>query len=74
MSQAPPDHQILANPYGGKGPTIMAATWTQASVALTLMLLRTYTNAFIVKSFRWDYAWAMLTFVCPERAHSVTLG
>ena len=63
MSQKPPDHIILENPYGGKGATIMAATWAQAALALTLMLLRTYTNVFIVKSFKWDYFWAMLTFV-----------
>ena len=60
----PADHQVLANPYGGKGPLIMAVTWAEASVALVLMLMRTYTNAFIVKSFKWDYYWAMFTFVC----------
>lgn len=54
----------LANPYGGHGPIIMGVTWGEASLALVVMLLRTYTNAFIVKSFRWDYFWAMLTLVC----------
>ena len=57
------DHQILENPYGGRGPLIMAVSWTEASVALVLMLLRTYTNAFVVKAWKWDYFWAMVTFV-----------
>ena len=69
--EAPPDHIVLENPYGGKGPTIMAATWAQASVALLLMLLRTYTNACIVRAFKWDYFWAMLTFVCDADRVSV---
>ncbi len=41
----------------------MSVSWTQASLALLLMLLRTYTNAFIVKSFKWDYFWAMASLV-----------
>ncbi|KAK0513979.1 hypothetical protein JMJ35_003701 [Cladonia borealis] len=49
--------------YGGRGPTILTIAWTEAAVALVLMLLRTYTNMFIVNSFRWDYFWALITLV-----------
>ncbi|KAG8532526.1 uncharacterized protein KY384_002403 [Bacidia gigantensis] len=72
MAARPPaTHVILTDPYGGKGATIMAATWAQAAVALTFMLLRTYTNVFIVKSFKWDYFWAMLSFVCAMIAQAM---
>ncbi|KAL8870791.1 MAG: hypothetical protein Q9174_003244 [Haloplaca sp. 1 TL-2023] len=59
----PPDHQILSNPYGGRGPLILAVTWTEAVVALILMGARTYTNGFIVRSFKWDYWWALITLI-----------
>ena len=49
--------------YGGRGPLILSLSWTEASIALVLMLLRTYNNAFVVKSFKWDYFWAVLTLV-----------
>ena len=52
-----------SGPYGGKGPLILAVAWTEASIALILMLMRTYTNAFLVKSFKWDFFWAMVTLV-----------
>lgn len=41
----------------------MAVTWTQAGIALTLMAARTYTNGFLIKSFKWDYWWALITLV-----------
>lgn len=50
-------------PYGGQGPLILSVAWTEASIALILMLMRTYTNAFLVKSFRWDYFWGIITMV-----------
>ena len=58
-----------SGPYGGKGPLILSIAWTEASIALILMLMRTYTNAFLVKSFKWDFFWAMLKlvgFLSPE--------
>ena len=63
MSAAMEPEHPLANPYGGMGPAIMAATWVQAALAISLMGLRTYTNAAILKSFKWDYWWASLTLV-----------
>ena len=62
MADQPPAHP-LANPYGGRGPLILSLSWTEALIALVLMLMRTYTNAFVVKSFKWDYFWAILTLV-----------
>ena len=41
----------------------MSISWVEASIALVLMLMRTYCNAFVVKSFKWDYFWALLTLV-----------
>lgn len=49
--------------YGGRGPLILSTTWVLATVALIIMALRTYTNACIVKSFRWDFFWAALALV-----------
>lgn len=62
MADGLPAH-TLADPYGGRGPLIMGIAWTEASIALVLMLMRTYTNALVVKSFKWDYFWAMLALV-----------
>lgn len=62
MADQLPAHP-LPGPYGGKGPLILTVAWTEASVALVLVLMRTYTNAVIVKSFKWDYFWAMVTLV-----------
>ena len=62
MAEQAPEYP-LAHPYGGKGPLILGITWTEASIAFVLILMRTYTNAFVVKSFKWDYFWAILTLV-----------
>ena len=62
MSSQQPVGQSAAS-YGGRGPVILTVAWTEAAVALILMLLRTYTNIFIVDSFRWDYYWALMALV-----------
>jgi len=54
---------FVAHPYGGKGTEIMGVTWAEAALALVVMALRTYTNTSIIRSFKWDYFWAMLTLV-----------
>jgi len=41
----------------------MRTTWVEASLAFVPILMRTYTNAFVIKSFKWDYFWAMLALV-----------
>ena len=55
--------QPLAHPYGGRGPLVMGVTWAETAVALILILLRTYTNAVLVKAWKWDYFWAIVTLV-----------
>lgn len=42
---------------------LMGATWTMATIAIILSVLRTYTNVAIIKHFCWDYYWAMLALV-----------
>lgn len=56
-------HQILSNPYGGRGSLILGVTWAEALVAMILMVARTYTNGFLIRSFKWDYWWALFTLV-----------
>lgn len=63
MSSQQPVSPSVAS-YGGRGPVILTVVWTEAAVALVLVLMRTYTNMFIVNSFRWDYFWALITLVC----------
>lgn len=63
MTEPNPTLVATANPYGGRGPLLMGVTWTMAAIAILLMILRTYTNAAIVKHFSWDYAWALTTLV-----------
>ena len=69
MSTAPqnawdsPSFVPLDDPYGGKGPLMMSVTWSLATIAMILIALRTYTNAYIVKRFAWDYHFAILTLV-----------
>ena len=63
MSSQQPGGPSVAS-YGGRGPVILTVVWTEAAVALVLVLMRTYTNMFIVNSFKWDYFWALITLVC----------
>ena len=62
MADQVPAHPLLG-PHRGKRPLILSVAWTEASVALVFMLMRTYTNAFIVESFKRDRYWAMVTLV-----------
>ena len=55
--------QVPFEPYGGRGLLIVGVTWAEASLAIILMALRTYSNGFILNSFRWDYWWATVTLV-----------
>ena len=54
----------MHHPYGGQGITIIAVTWTEAGLTILVMALRTYTNGFVIHSFKWDYFWALVTLVC----------
>lgn len=44
----------------------MGISWTLTAIAMILMVLRTYTNVVITKSFGWDYHWAAITLVSHE--------
>lgn len=44
----------------------MGISWTLTAIAIILMILRTYTNIAITKSFGWDYHWAIITLVSRE--------
>lgn len=68
--QGPP----LADPYGGRGPLMLGITWAEAAVAIILIVMRTYTNAFIVKTSKWDYFWAMVTVVSQPYCTISRLG
>ncbi len=68
--QGPP----LVDPYGGRGSLILGVTWAEAAVAIVLMVMRTYTNAFILKLFKWDYFWAMVTVVSQSYCTTSRLG
>ncbi|KAL6717504.1 hypothetical protein ACLMJK_005419 [Lecanora helva] len=53
----------------------MRVTWSEASLALVLILVRTYTNAVFVKAFKWDYFWALLALVTGIIAQAIlTVG
>ena len=60
-SQLPAGPSVPA--YGGRGSCTLTIAWTEAAVSLVLMLLRTYTNMFIVNSFRREYYWVLITLV-----------
>lgn len=58
-----PTYELPKHPYGGRAPMTMGISWTLTSIAIILMILRTYTNIVITKSFGWDYHWAAITLV-----------
>ena len=50
--------------YGGRGPTVNAALWTETALALILVMMRIYTRVKILRSFGWDDGLLILTWVC----------
>lgn len=44
----------------------MGISWALTAIATILMVLRTYTNIVVTKSFGWDYHWAVITLVSHE--------
>lgn len=61
-----PTYELPGRPYGGRAPMTMGISWTLTAIAIILMVLRTYTNIAITKSFGWDYHWALITLVSRE--------
>lgn len=53
------------HPYGGAGPTIMAVTWVEASVALVLVFARLYGASIRQGELRWDFFWVAVATVSP---------
>lgn len=51
----------------------MGISWTLTAIAIILMILRTYTNTVITKSFGWDYHWAVITLVSHKSPFSRAL-
>lgn len=58
----------------GKGPVLLAVTWTWAGIATVLYVLRTLNASVAPKDhpslfgFRWDYVWATVAYVStPSR-------
>ncbi|KAK7421449.1 hypothetical protein QQX98_002147 [Neonectria punicea] len=49
--------------YGGRGPTVNAALWTETVVASIFVLLRVYTRKVILRSFGWDDFFLVITLV-----------
>lgn len=66
MADPPPTYELPKHPYGGRAPMTMGISWALTAIAIILMVLRTYTNKVITKSFGWDYHWAAITLVSPE--------
>ena len=49
--------------YGGRGPDVVAVAWAFFVVTTIVMALRLYTGWFITRRLRWDFHWAMVTYV-----------
>ncbi|KPM36172.1 hypothetical protein AK830_g10396 [Neonectria ditissima] len=49
--------------YGGRGPTVNAALWTETVVAAIFVVLRVYTRKVILRSFGWDDFFLVVTLV-----------
>lgn len=50
--------------YGGRGPTVNAALWTETAIAAVFVFARVYTRVFILRSAGWDDALLIITLVC----------
>ncbi|SPO06361.1 related to integral membrane protein pth11 [Cephalotrichum gorgonifer] len=52
--------------YGGRGPTVNAALWTEAVIAALFIFARMYTRIFILHSAGWDDFLLCVTLVCTS--------
>lgn len=61
----------MPNAYGAQGPLVLGITWTEAALALILVLLRAKAAAFSTENklsvgvfgLRWDFIWVILAMV-----------
>ncbi|KAF2229477.1 hypothetical protein EV356DRAFT_438012, partial [Viridothelium virens] len=49
--------------YGGRGPQVVGVAWAFFVVATVVMALRFYTGWFITRRLRWDFHWAVITYI-----------
>lgn len=47
----------------GLGPTVLAVTWSEFAAGTVLMVLRIYTNGFIIRRWNPDFWWAFASYV-----------
>lgn len=50
----------------GLGPTVLAVTWSDFAAGSVLMVLRIYTNGFIIRRWNPDFWWASASYVSVE--------
>lgn len=48
------------NPYGGAGPMTLAISWTQAAIAIILVLLRAFAARSHADRLRWDFVYVAI--------------
>lgn len=48
----------------GLGPTVLAVSWAEFAAGTVLMLMRIYTNGFIIRRWSADFWWALVAYVC----------
>lgn len=64
----------MANAYGAQGPVVLGITWTEAALALILVMLRAKAAAFSTHNnfaagifgLRWDFIWVIFALVILE--------
>ncbi len=62
---------VMGNAYGAQGPVMLGITWTEATLALILILLRAKAAAFSpdnnlsagIFGLRWDFIWVIMAMV-----------
>jgi hypothetical protein len=54
---------MIAQTLTGLGPELLAVTWTEFAVGTILMVMRVYTNTFMVRRWSADFWWALATYV-----------
>jgi len=55
--------------YGGRGPLIMGITWTEAAVALSMVVARLFGASIRRGELRWDFVWVALA--CVSQSHTL---
>lgn len=64
----------MPNAYGAKGPVMLGITWTEAILAVILVMLRAKAAAFSADDklsagllgLRWDFIWVIIAMVALD--------